>query len=298
MDKCIDVNKLYEQDSKLKKDEVEMLLVWCGQQRHFPKVAELQVALALHACYYSLEQAKGCLESYFTIRGHCKDLFTVRNPDDDPALKQAMNVSLLTILPEKTNEGYYIVLGKLMNTNPDLYNPQIDSKLFDTLVLRQMHQEGPGNGLVFVMDMKGGVFGHLTKLNLGIFKKFLVYLQTAMPIRLISVHFINVVPFMDKLLAIVKPFVNKEMFQKLIVHTHNENLYKYVPLECLPSDYGGNADAIQICFEKMKENIYDNLWFSELQKTMVTDESKRIGPRKNSESLFGFDGSFKRLSVD
>lgn len=50
--------------------------------------------------------------------------------------------------------------------------------------------------------------------------------------------------------------------------------------------------------EKSKKAIYDNQWFYELQDTMVTDESKRIGPRKNADSLFGFDGSFKKLSVD
>lgn len=38
-----------------------------------------------------------------------------------------------------------------------------------------------------------------------------------MPIRLIAVHFINVVPFMDKILALVKPFINKDMFQKVFL---------------------------------------------------------------------------------
>lgn len=50
--------------------------------------------------------------------------------------------------------------------------------------------------------------------------------------------------------------------------------------------------------ENSKKAIYDNQWFYEFQDTMVTDESKRIGPRKNADSLFGFDGSFKKLSVD
>lgn len=83
------------------------------------------------------------------------------------------------MLPEKTTEGYHIVLGRLIDTNPDVYNPQVGSKLFDMQVLRHVHVNGPGEGIIFIMDMKGSVFGHVTKLNLGEFKKFLVYLQVS-----------------------------------------------------------------------------------------------------------------------
>ncbi|KAL1501265.1 hypothetical protein ABEB36_006620 [Hypothenemus hampei] len=294
----LDVNTLYEQDQKLKKNEVEMLLEWCKQQRHFPKIMELQAALALHACFYSIEQAKSCLEHFFTIRGLCPELLGHANPETNAAFREALNVSFIGILPEKTKEGYVVVLTKLMNTNTEVYNPQIDFKITDMHILRHIHVEGPGNGFVLIIDMKGGVFGHMTKLNLSETKKNMVYLQSALPIRLMYVHFINVVPFMDKLLAVLKPFINKEMFSKLMVHTNNNNLYKYVPLECMPEDYGGKAPSIDILFEKSKQTIYDNKWFYDYHDTMVADESKRIGPRKNVDSLFGFDGTFKKLSVD
>ncbi|CAG9770356.1 unnamed protein product [Ceutorhynchus assimilis] len=298
MDRCLDVNKLYAEDPKLKKDDVEVLMIWCQQQRHFPQVAELQVALALHACFYSVEQAKNCLENYFTIRTMCPELFQGGNPSKDPALRQEMNVSLLGILPKKTKEGYTVILTKLIDTNPNLYNPQTDSKLFDMHVMRHVHVEGPANGFVGILDMKGGVFGHITKLNLSEYKKFLVYLQTAMPIRLMAIHFINPVPFMDKLMAILKPFINKEMFEKIHIHSNINNFYKYVPQEILPTDYGGNEESVAIQHEIYKKAMFDNQWFFDFQDTMVVDEKKRIGPRKNADSLFGFDGTFKKLTVD
>ena len=64
-----------------------------------------------------------------------------------------------------------------MDTNPDVYNPHVGSKIFDMQMMLEMHTKGPTNGVVMVMDMKGGVFMHLTKLNLGELKKFLVYIQ-------------------------------------------------------------------------------------------------------------------------
>lgn len=298
MDKLLDVNKLYEEDPKLKRDDVELLLTWCQQQRHFPKVIELQAALALHACFYSIEQAKSCIENYFTIRTMVPEFFSGYNPDKEPLLKEAMQTQLLTFLPEKTSEGYRILLTGLRDTNPDVYNPQVGSKIVDMQVMRVIHTEGPGNGIVLILDMKGGVFGHVTKLNLSEFKKFLVYLQTALPVRLMAIHYINVVPFMDKILALVKPFINKEMFQKLIIHTNNENLYKYIPKEAMPIEYGGKAESVDILYEKSRNSIYEYQWFYDYQETNVVNESKRIGPRKNADSLFGFDGTFKKLEVD
>lgn len=71
------------------------------------------------------------------------------------------------------------MLTRLIDLNPDRYNPQMGFKVFDMLMLRHTHLEGPANGVVVVIDMKGGVFGHLTKVNLGEFKKFLIYLQVS-----------------------------------------------------------------------------------------------------------------------
>lgn len=294
----MDVSNLYKEDRQLKKEDVEILLKWCQQQRHFPQVAELQAALSLHACCYSVEQAKNCMEHYFTIRTMFPEYFAGYNPDEDRAIKEAMHINFLTLLPQKTKEGYRIFLSGLMDTNPDLYNPQTANKLFDMHCMRLIHTEGPSNGIVVVIDMNGGTFAHLTKLNLTEYRKFLVYLQTAMPIRLMAIHFINVVSFMDRILSLLKPFINKEMYQKILIHTNNENLFKYIPKEAMPEEYGGQAESINILYEKGRNVIYEYQWFFDLLETMVVDESKRIGPRKTDNNLFGFDGTFKKLDVD
>ncbi|KAF7286641.1 alpha-tocopherol transfer protein-like [Rhynchophorus ferrugineus] len=298
MDKCMDVAIFYEYDKNIKKIDVELLIKWCQQQRHFPNVTELQVILVLRSCYYRIESAKNCIENYFTIRTLCPDFFSSYDISNNSLLKQQMDVNFLSFLPGESKDGDDIVLTKLVDTNPEVYNPQVGAKLFDMAMMLHTYTKPPSNGTVLIIDMKGSVFMHITKINLSEFKKFLIYLQTAMPIRLKQIHFINVVPFMDKLLSILKPFINKEMFEKIIIHSNNDNLYKYISKDSMPAEYGGKAESIQILADRTKKTFVDNLDFYEYLENQLVDENKRIGSRKNVDNLFGSEGTFKKLEVD
>lgn len=83
----------------------------------------------------------------------------------------------MTYLPKLTPEGDRVVLVKLMDTNPDSYNFTQQVKCFDMLTLAHLHQHGPNNGIIILMDLDGIVFGHFLKLNVVVIKKFLYYLQ-------------------------------------------------------------------------------------------------------------------------
>lgn len=85
--------------------------------------------------------------------------------------------SFLSFLPGVSNDGDDMVLTKLLDTNPDVYNPQVGAKLFDMAMMFQIYTKPPSNGIILIIDMKGTVFMHITKINLGEFKKFLIYLQ-------------------------------------------------------------------------------------------------------------------------
>ena len=121
------------------------------------------------------------------------------------------NYRLFSVLPKLTPDGYSIIFMKLMDSNPDNYNFAMQLKYFDMVCMQYLHQQGTSKGHLIVLDMKGVVFGHLTKLGPLTMKKFLYYLQEAMPLRLKGLHYFNIVPFMDKILALMKPFMKKEL---------------------------------------------------------------------------------------
>ncbi|XP_046825623.1 alpha-tocopherol transfer protein-like isoform X2 [Vespa crabro] len=88
---------------------------------------------------------------------------------------------------------------------------------------------------------------HLTRISIGSIRKLFEYVQEGMPVRLKAIHVINVVGFMDKILSILKPFMNSEILEMLHLHTGEiSEIYKYIPPMCLPKDYGGELDCIKV----------------------------------------------------
>lgn len=75
-------------------------------------------------------------------------------------------------------------------------------------------------------------------------------------------------------------------------------LYKVVPRNLLPKEYGGEAGTIQEIVDNLEKTLVAHRDFFIDDENLGVDEKKRVGRPKNSESLFGVDGSFRQLSID
>lgn len=80
-------------------------------------------------------------------------------------------------LPKPTKNGDTVIFAKILDPNPDNFNYGVTVKCFDMITTSHLHQDGPDNGVIILMDLKGVVFGHVLKLSVVIMKKFLYYLQ-------------------------------------------------------------------------------------------------------------------------
>ncbi|XP_044763483.1 alpha-tocopherol transfer protein-like isoform X3 [Coccinella septempunctata] len=292
-----DAKKEYEKNPQLKKEDVESLRSWAEKQPHLPKISELQYILFLQSCYYSNEQAKSAIENFFTVRTLCRDIFANGNPKD-PAIQMALDVGLVTILPKVAPSGYKVVFMKLLDTNPDKYILLDELRMFDMVITLLMNLQGTNEGLHIVFDFEGSTFAHLLKYTSLTAKKYLFYVQEALPIRLKDIHIIHAPTWIDRGLAIVKPLIKKELFDMINIHTTMDTFYKKVPQEMLLKDFGGTLEPCKVLGEQMRAMLEKNEQFFKDQEAQITDESKRVEKSTDLNKIFGLEGTFKKLEVD
>ncbi|XP_050502664.1 alpha-tocopherol transfer protein-like [Diabrotica virgifera virgifera] len=297
--KIIDVEEIYNNDNNLKKEDVNMLMEWAEKQPHLPKVSELIMACFLHSCFYKIEAAKSAIDVYFTGSTVNPDMFQFKNVLQDPMVKRTIDNNLVVILPKKAPNGDSAFL-LVPSVSPENYHYPSQCRVLDAQRMIHLHEKGPFTGIHIIIDLKNVVFGHFIKLSTTAMavKNYLYILQEGLPVRLKHIHFINIVSFMDKILALIKPFMKKELQEKLRVHTDINSLYTYIPQDLLPVEYGGSCESSDVLKENVKKLLVDNEDFLIAQDALVVDESKRTERNEKLNDVFGIAGSFKKLEVD
>ncbi|XP_055378592.1 alpha-tocopherol transfer protein-like [Condylostylus longicornis] len=287
----------YKKNKELSSDEISKLLEWIKQQPHLPEVTELEAILFLHSCYYSMQLAKQTVDTYFTMRTHVPELFSGINFEKED-LKTAMKIVSVFPNEKTTPEGHRIFFGKLANFDATHFHLPSCLKLFFTTFDLSLRENGTAPGHIIILDHSGVTLGHVARLAPLVLKKFIYYLQDASPIRIVGFHFVNIVPFSDKILALVRPFMKKELIDVLHLHNKLDGLDQFVPLEILPTEYGGKeGPAEEMCARAYQNAIKNQNFFEDLEKRKV-NENVRPGKPKDASDLFGIEGSFKQLSID
>lgn len=288
-----------KKNPELKKSDIQMLREWCEKQPHLPKISDGELALFLHSNYYRLEPTKTTIDSFYTLRTHVPEFFSNRDPLGPKQLRQAFQVAAHMTLNQTTKEGYKIIFGKLIDTDPSHYVYNDCMKYFCMVIDLWLYTEGTTNGHIIVFDMEGVVLGHAARLSpLGL-KKFLCYLQEGLPVRLKGLHFMNTVPVMDIILGMMKPFMKKELMDMLFIHSTAESLAKHIPLDALPNEQGGKAGPLLELHAASVKKLEDHrIWFQDEEVNARVNESLRVGKAKNATDLFGVEGSFKKLEID
>lgn len=123
-------------------------------------------------------------------------------------------------LEKRTREGYTVIMGQLLDTDPANYCYNDNMKDLCMCMDLWMYEEGTTNGHVICFDTAGVTVGHAARLNPMGLKKFLLYLQEGLPVRLKGLHFLNTSPVMDIILNMMKPFMKKNLLDMVIPYIY------------------------------------------------------------------------------
>lgn len=235
-------------DSRKKYPEItdellESLQEW-AEDRGLPKIPDEQLALFAHSCYFDLKTTKECMDFYYGLRSTTPEFFRDRDCRLQ-YMQHSLKVLEFVAFPKPDRNGNQIIFHRLADTRSSQYIFNDGIKLLLMSVDMNLNLNGCAPGYIFFFDMQGASLGHLTRLSINSIRKFFEYLQEGMPVRLKAIHIVNVVWFMDKVLALLRPFMKREFYEMLHLHTGDvSEIYPYIPPECLPKDFGGELDCV------------------------------------------------------
>ncbi|EEB12928.1 protein C20orf121, putative [Pediculus humanus corporis] len=280
--------------------DLQTIKEWLELQPHLPKTFDDgRLMTFLRGCKFSLEKTKRKLDMYFTMRAAIPEFFSNRDPFD-PAIQEIMKQVHIPPLPGLTPEGRRVIVMRGIDKDQPTPNVAEAMKIVFMIGDIRLLEETTGvGGDIYILDAAVATPTHFAKFTPTLIKKFLVCAQEGYPVKLKEVHVVNVSPLVDTIVNFVKPFLKEKIKNRIFFHADGyESLYKYVPKEILPEEYGGFAGPIGAINEqwlKKLESYKD--WFIQ-QEDVKADESKRPGKPKTHDDLFGVEGSFRKLVID
>ncbi|OWR55075.1 Retinaldehyde-binding protein 1 protein 2 [Danaus plexippus plexippus] len=286
-----DFNSLKEWTKKLDKS------------KYVPKdLTDKQLLLFYNACYGDIERSKTCIERYYNLRKNTPEIFDNRCLSSDE-LQPSVEALEFSVLPEKSHDGYDLIYHRLHYTEPSKYHFEPGCKLLFMTVDACLHKRGPQPGYIFLFDMQGVKLGHLTRVSLSFQKdrqrslrKFFQYVQEAMPVRMRAIHVFNTEPILDKLLLLIRPFMDKKFFDMIKFHHKNEDLENFyqtvIPRSALPPLHGGTLPDTQTLHKKCMQTL------KALEPYFKAEEEQRINALPDKKRDKALERSFKHLDID
>lgn len=295
----IDIRKSLNEDVNTRDSDLEHIKEWLRKQPHLPSSLDDQRLMTfLRGCNFSLEKCKYKLDMYYTMRAACPELFSNRDITR-PEMQRVAKLALMPPLPGLTPDGKRVIVMttpvKECDTN-DIFEAMKMAMMIGDIRLEAEKTGVAGD--VYILDASAATVSHFTKFTPSMVKKFLVCVQEAYPVKVKEVHVINVNPLVDTIVTWIKPLLKEKIRNRIHIHPNLETLFKFVPKEMLPEEFGGTAGKVedfQAAWVKKLEEY--GPWFK-AQEDQIADESKRPGKPTNYDDLFGLDGSFKQLQID
>ncbi|XP_025161278.1 alpha-tocopherol transfer protein-like isoform X2 [Harpegnathos saltator] len=228
---------------ELTNELLEVLRNW-AKERGLSRIPDEQLALFAHSCYFNLDATRRCMDVYYRMRTTVPEFFSDRDSRLE-YLQHSLRALEFTALPRPDRNGHRIIFHRLADTRASQYMFNDGIKLLLMSIDADLYTEGCSPGYVFLFDMHGVGLGHLTRLSINSIRRYFEYIQEGMPVRLKAIHIVNVVWFMDKILALIRPFMKRELYDMLHLYTGDvSDVYPHIPPECLPKDFGGELDCV------------------------------------------------------
>ncbi|XP_063903539.1 retinaldehyde-binding protein 1-like [Zophobas morio] len=290
--------KQFNSSGKALKEDVNRLQEWLETQPHLPKMLDehaLRNFMILNKC--SIEIAKKKIDNYYSVRAKVPEVVYEMNPKRQHH-KEFKSMVYLVDHPQLTNDMYKLTFFKVKGETVSLgYEPlNFMRKLCSMAELKLRHDVMYGD--ILVLDCKGFTLNVAMRITpLMFYKLFVVLYDGVMSSRVKAVHILNMTPSITKLIQIAKAVMKPKIFERICIHSNEDALKKVIPLNLLPTDYGGEGLSLQKLEDALEAKYAQNQELFDRLDEITVNEELRPEKLENDDTL-GFYGSFKKIDID
>ncbi|XP_014244485.1 clavesin-2-like [Cimex lectularius] len=290
----VSLEEEFKRNKELKQDDLTLIKDWMSKTPHLPKLIDVQIVLFLRACNFSLERTKEVIDLNYTMRTRLPEMFADRDLKRDWLQKAMANMNV-TFMPNRDKHGNVVVLYQIKKMDISNFNMEEYAKL--TFMLQDMSNcmLGSAPGYVFIQDLQNLTFSEILQCPISSTSNMLKFTQEASNCVIKGLHFINGGMVIEKLFALMNPFLKPDVKKLIFVHSTVDSMVEAVGKEVVPSDYGGTGPSWKELNEKTIQDLneHQQYFFEEMKQRVV--EKKRTA---NELKEYGIQGSFKKLELD
>ncbi|EDV99635.1 alpha-tocopherol transfer protein [Drosophila grimshawi] len=273
---------------------------WFENEPNLPeKIEPISLLRFLKCVEYDTDKTKALIQLNYSLRNKNPNIFIDRNMDHEMTAK-GLRVSDLIILPGVTPDRHKLLLFRLADLDPRTRNSVEESKIFfmmaDARFTEPDIERSPdelsahgaenhsahifdddiADGDVQIVDISGYTMRHLAYVSIFVLRVYMKFLHEAYPSRLRAIHVINCPSFLDRMMAMMKPFIREEVYQMINYHTEGmDSLYELIPRDMLPMEYGGKAGTVDEIKQRWLRILKEKTaYLSDEKYWKVTSESK------------------------
>ncbi|XP_069680231.1 retinol-binding protein pinta-like [Periplaneta americana] len=280
------------------KEAVQILRDWLEFQPHLPQEPDDErLERWIVRCKNSLEKAKKSIDLYFTMKNVTPDMMS--NWDTTAKwFKNCISTWYIFPMPDLTENYERVVCYSLQNNDSTLFNPD-DFFKFTLMTLDVRMCEEYCLSDIYILDLGKFTLAHVAKVNIAGLRKYEVCAMGGFKVRVKAAYIINTPPHAEIIISMIKAVFKSKIVSRIQVFGNDlTKFYEQIPRRILPKELGGGAgssDEYMGRWTQKLESYHD--WFLE-REHLKSDETKRPSGATVTSDLFGFEGSFRKLTLD